>query len=317
MTRMVALMLLRPGKTCEEAAKFLDDLSSGSLNSLENEIPHPHLLSSDWDKARAAVIRKYDKWVDTTAVELRALLAEPSVPTRIRGERYGLILGGDPLEPRTLQLLHAELSSLRDFFRDLANQCRELQERFKGHKHRTVVLDTNTLLHFARFDKIPWLQLYGRGTCVVIPHVVVDEIDRKSFAESEKIRKRARGVYRLIEQKLDQVEAHGFADLGDGVTFEVLPDELGHRRLPNNDDEAVSQAALLQQAIAPTPVTVITRDIGMRTRAKAWQLKAEKLPDKYLIREDKLSTADLDEAVKSIELPDEGEDSAPGTSREL
>lgn len=309
-------MLLRPGKTCEEAVKFLDDLNSGSLTSLENEIPHPTVGGPEWDNVRIAVIRKYDKWVDQTALELRAFFAEPGVPARMRGERYALILGGHPLEARTMQLLHAELSSLGDFLRGLVNQCRELQERFRRHQHHAVVPDTNTLLHFARFDKIPWAQLYGVGTCVAIPHVVVDEIDRKSFAESAKIQKRARGVYRLLEQKLDQIEEQGFADLGDGVTFEVLADGLGHRRLPNNDDEAVSQAAQLQQAIAPTPVTVITRDIGMRTRAKAWQLRAEKLPDKYLIREDGLSTADLDEAVKSIELPEEGGGGARGDSVE-
>jgi predicted ribonuclease YlaK len=72
--------------------------------------------------------------------------------------------------------------------------------------------------------------------------------------------------------------------------------------MPNNDDEVVARAAFLQQAIAPHAVTVITRDIGMRTRARTRLLKAEKLDDKYLIPEDHLGTADLDATVASIDL---------------
>ena len=28
-----------------------------------------------------------------------------------------------------------------------------------------------------RFDKIPWQRLFGSGTSVMIPHVVIDEIN--------------------------------------------------------------------------------------------------------------------------------------------
>lgn len=296
-------MFLRPGETCSGAITFLERMTTGSLNDVQTRIPHPNQASYDqrYSEYLTVAVRRYDEWVGIATNELRSVFAEPTVTDRLRGERYLLIIGGDPAAPLTMQLLNAEVQALRSHFSDLANQCRELQARYAHHRHHSVVLDTNTLLHFSRFDKIPWAQLYGKGTCVVIPHVVVDEIDRKSFAESEKIQKRARGVYRLVEGKLDEIETAGVAMLGDDVVFEVLADELGHRRLPNNDDEVIAQAALLQQAVGQTPVTVITRDIGMRTRAKAWKLRARKLPDKYLIREDKLSAADMDEAVKSLE----------------
>lgn len=298
-------MFLQPGKTCAEAIEFLRNLQDGELNNIQNGIPHPNLAgtTTDYDKMVIASVRFYDGWVERTTRELRTVFADPTVPVRLRGERYGHIIGSDPLAPRTMQLLYAETAALRDYFNELANECRELQQKFRRHQTRTVVLDTNSLLHFVRFDTIPWAKLYGTGVCVVLPHVVVDEVDRKSFSESEKIQKRARGVYRLIEQKLDEIEANGFADLGNSATLEVLADELGHRRLPNNDDEVVAQAARLQQAISPTPLTVVTRDIGMRTRAKAWQLRAESLPDKFLIREDKLAAKDLDEAVQSLNPP--------------
>lgn len=116
---------------------------------------------------------------------------------------------------------------------------------------------------------------------VVIPHVVVDEIDKKSYATSDTIRKRARGVFALLEQTLaEQYDGHAVAG---GARVEVLLDEPGHVRLPNNDDEIVARACQLKQAIAPTPVTVLTGDNGMRARALAWGLEAGKLPEKYRI----------------------------------
>jgi predicted ribonuclease YlaK len=199
-------------------------------------------------------------------------------------------------------MLHTELQELSMFFMECANELRRLKERFRGHRGRSLVLDTNDFLHYHRFDKIPWAALYGQPVRVVIPHVVVDELDRKSYGEGTKVVKRARGVYKVLESYMDSMDSAGFATLADGVTtLEILTDELGHQRLANNDDEIVAQAALLQQAIAPVAVTIITRDIGMRARARTRLLKAAKLDDKYLIREDGLASLDLEAAVASIE----------------
>jgi hypothetical protein len=67
-----------------------------------------------------------------------------------------------------------------------------------------MVLDTNTTLHFMRFDKVPWQKVFGKGAAVVVPHVVVDEIDAKSYqTEDRKISRRARGVFGLLESVLE------------------------------------------------------------------------------------------------------------------
>ncbi|SFN43845.1 PIN domain-containing protein [Streptomyces sp. cf124] len=89
---------------------------------------------------------------------------------------------------------------------ELVNELRRMQERFTRHGVRTVVLDTNDLLHYMRFDKIPWQRLFSRGTSVMIPHVVIDEIDKKSYDTYDtSVRKRARGVFALLEQPLAQI----------------------------------------------------------------------------------------------------------------
>lgn len=191
-----------------------------------------------------------------------------------------------PLTPyRTALLLHWELDELATYFMELQNQMRQTVEEYRSYRQRVLVVDANTLLHCQRFDKIPWSRVCGKGPAtLVIPHVVVEEIDTKSYSEgSEKIRKRARGVYELLGDVLKGLSTEGRFELHDGTEVQVLRDELGHRRLPNNDDEAVARAAHLQQAIAPRQISVITRDNGMRGKAMTWCLPP---PDKYLIPED-------------------------------
>jgi rRNA-processing protein FCF1 len=292
-------MLLKPGKTCDEGITFFEDMQWGGLNDCQNAIPP--LNAPDFAQKMSIAMLRYTEWTAAAVKQIREVVDDPAIAARMRGETYWIILGSAPASPRTGSMLHAELQELSTFFVDCANELRAQKERFRGHSGRSLVLDTNDFLHYQRFDRIPWTRLYGRSTRIVIPHVVVDEIDAKSYSEGEKFAKRARGVYRVLEGYLDHIDASGFATLPDGATLEILADEPGHRRVENNDDEIVARAAFLQQAIWPNTITVITRDIGMRTRARTRRLKAEKLDDKYLIPQDDLSASDLDAAVAGIE----------------
>jgi rRNA-processing protein FCF1 len=289
-------MLLRPGKTYEQAIKLLDEMWQGGLNNVENVIPH--IGSASFNQLMAPAVLSYERWTELAQKELRAVFADSSVIERLHAERYWIIVGSPPASARTASMIHAELSELRIYFLELANKLREIAAKFP--QGSWLVLDTNDLLHYYRMDAIPWSSLYGKGVRVAIPHVVIDEIDSKSYSAGPTIQRRARGVYRMLENLLGRIDAHGSVELGDGTPFEILADEAGQQRLPNNDDEIVARAAALQQAIYPWTVTLVTRDIGMRARARAQGLKAEKIPDKYLIREDNLSKADMDAALTSI-----------------
>jgi predicted ribonuclease YlaK len=201
-------------------------------------------------------------------------------------------------------MLNTELGELRAFFNEVANQLRLIKEKFPPTSR--LVLDTNDLLHYYRLDTIPWVAIYGKGTRIMLPHVVIDEIDSKSYNAGTSIQRRARGVYRMLENLLDSADDSGRASLKDGTIFEILADDPEEPRLPNNDDEIVARTVALQQAIHPAVATIVTRDIGMRTRAMAAGLKVSKLPDKYLIHEDNLSTPVMDQALTSIS-PSESE----------
>ncbi|WP_217215663.1 PIN domain-containing protein [Streptomyces sp. AC550_RSS872] len=303
-------MLLRPRTTCAEAIALLDRLTEQGLTNVQNAVPHvtgPGLPQDGWNNL-AQARRTYDEWTLEAGTELLEVFADRSVAGRLRGDRYDAIMHRQFSADRHANLMHTELQELRTCFMELANELRRMQERFTRHGVRTVVLDTNDLLHYMRFDKIPWQRLFGRGTSVMIPHIVIDEIDKKSYdTHDTSVRKRARAVFALLEQTLAQIEADGHAVVREDTVVEVLLDEPGHVRLPNNDDEIVARARYLQQAIAPAPVTVITGDNGMRARALSWGLKAKVLDEKYKI--ERLSAAEkaANEQAITFEVPADGD----------
>jgi rRNA-processing protein FCF1 len=264
-------------------------------NSIPNTSGNPR-----WSSMLAAALVKYTDWTVQVAKKIREIVDDPMIAARLRSETYFVIIASSTADPRTIAMLNVELQELSSYFMECANELRVEKERFRNHVGRSLVLDTNSFLHYQRFDKIPWIADYGPDARLVIPHVVVDEMDTKSYSEGDKIRRRARAVYRVLEGYMDEIDRSKFAALPDGTILEILADDPGHPRLPNNDDEIVARASFLQQAIAPHKVTVISRDLGMRTRARTRQLEAEKLKDKYLLGEG-LSAASLDADVASID----------------
>lgn len=160
------------------------------------------------------------------------------------GERYDAITHGQFTPDRSALPSNTELRAFRLYFMDLANEMRRMQDRFARHRGRTVVLETNDLLHYMRFDKVPWQRLLGQGSTVMVPHVVIDEIFKKSYdTNGTDVRRRARAVFAFLERVFIQIETDGLAVVGNGETvIDVLRDGPGHVRLPNNDDEIVSRA---------------------------------------------------------------------------
>ncbi|TXS54256.1 hypothetical protein EAO75_01540 [Streptomyces sp. uw30] len=88
----------------------------------------------------------------------------------------------------------------------------------------------------------------------MIPNVAIDETDKTSYETHHSgVRKRARGVSATLDQTLAQIEATSHPVVHDDTVVDLLQDEPGHIRLPNNDDETVAPASHLQHA--PAPVT--------------------------------------------------------------
>jgi predicted ribonuclease YlaK len=123
---------------------------------------------------------------------------------------------------------------------------------------------------------------------VLVPIVIVDELDRLKESKDKSVRWRA--GYTLAV--LDRVFADGIARarlrpgdvvLGpDGLTRSEVTIELvfgppEHVRLPGNDDEIIDRALAIE-ALADRKVTLLTYDTGQSTRARNAGLQVVK-PD--------------------------------------
>ncbi|MGV9321409.1 PIN domain-containing protein [Streptomyces sp. NPDC003660] len=291
--------MLRAGTTCTDAIRFLEnDLLAGSLNDVSNRIPHTMRTGAEAEAEMRAARQRYDEWTWWAAEELNRRFSDREIAGQLRAGRYRAILAAPLHEARLM--MYSEIAELRDYFRSVANRVRALQERYgRAGAVRYAVLDTNTTLHFTRFDKVPWQKVLGKGTAVMVPHVVVDEIDTKSYQTGDrKISRRARGVFRLLETVLEAGPEKAAAD--DGTLVFIAADEPGHARLPVPDDELVAAALRLRQAVAPAEVVVVSRDIGVRTRAGTWELPAQPLPDMYLIEGGELRRPELEQAAAEL-----------------
>ncbi|WP_333733739.1 PIN domain-containing protein [Streptomyces sp. IBSBF 3010] len=271
---------------------------AGTLNNVSVRIPDMLRTGAGAEAEMRAVRRRYDEWTWQAAEELNRRFSDPEIAGQLRAGRYRAILTV-PLDEARL-MMYAELFELRDYFRTVANRVRAMQERYGGAGAvRYAVLDTNTTLHFMRFDKVPWQKVCGKGTVVVVPHVVVDEIDTKSYQTGDKkVSRRARGVFRLLERVLEARPGEAIAD--DGTCVFIADDEPGHARLAVPDDELVASTMRLHQAVAPAEVVVVSRDIGVRTRALAWGLPARPLPETLLIEGGELRRQELEQAAAEL-----------------
>ncbi|MER5521642.1 hypothetical protein [Streptomyces sp. NPDC002763] len=244
----------------------------------------PSTPQQDWEQAALRAVREYDQWTLRAAAELLEMFTDRSVAARLRGERYNAIVHGQFTPQRWTLPINTELSELRTYFMDLANELRLTLDRFADHRARTVVLDTNDLPHYMRFDKTPWQQIFGRNTSVIIPHVVTDKTDKKSYdTHDTSVRKRARAVFALLEQVLTQIETDGRAAVNNEETSIDIPrDEPRHIRLPNNDaGPCVAPTRTHQRRITPTSPGHGSLHVRPHTQHAPEQARCEDLTESY------------------------------------
>lgn len=126
---------------------------------------------------------------------------------------------------------------------------------------------------------------------LLIPMPVIDELDGLKQANKQPARFRSGYTLAVLDRVLGDdpsepgllkdrddkaTDLTGYPTPRGPVTVEVLYDPPGHQRLPIADDEIVDRAAAAQ-ALAGSPVTLITYDTGQAMRGRAAGLKVCKL----------------------------------------
>ncbi|KPM51971.1 hypothetical protein ACG83_30830 [Frankia sp. R43] len=188
-------------------------------------------------------------------------------------------------------LLSRELDDRTQVLKETQNALEAKVDHW-AHVGALVVLDTSFYVEHDKLEDIDFagvLDLPGEDIHLIVPMAVVDELDGLKRHRD----KRWRAGYTLavldrvwrddstmrLGRLRDAQTAHddpSGAPVAGAVTVGLLPDPRGHVRLPITDDEIVDRAAAVR-AIAGRPVTVVTYDTGMSTRARLAGLKALKL----------------------------------------
>lgn len=137
-----------------------------------------------------------------------------------------------------------------------------------------VLVDTNVYAHGQPFEQVRWQSLVkSKVARLVMPLIVVDELDKLKDKGSDS----ARAVLRTLDTVISDAAFLAPIRIRPGVTLQIANEPPGHIRLERADDEIVRQAFYFS-LVTECPVTVITRDRGMRIRALASEVDARMLP---------------------------------------
>jgi predicted ribonuclease YlaK len=125
---------------------------------------------------------------------------------------------------------------------------------------------------------------------LVVPRVVIDELDRLKESGNQVVRWRAGHTLGVLDELLhhprsrptirEEYNLAAVTEAGGGmprgkVTIEVFFDDAHHVRLPDNDDESIDRALALQ-AYAGQPVRLLSMDTSMALRARMLGLRVHK-----------------------------------------
>lgn len=274
-------MRLKPGADVHHAIKELRRLAVEAENLYAYGAgPRPN---------QALVFRdQYLKWADTTEQTLRGLLADDAAQAGLQTERHWHIRNLTAATARPAELINAEINAQAARLRQAADALDASVGRLTGTPGQIVVCDTNVFLHYQRFDQVSWPAIAGAiPVRVVIPLIVVEELDAKKYAGDPDLRRRAQRILRALERLLSSArdsDSHA-VPLGDEVTLEVLGDDAGHTRRANADDEILDRCEYLEQ-VTGSRVLVVTGDVGMRVRAGGRRLQVRAMPEELRRRLD-------------------------------
>ena len=155
----------------------------------------------------------------------------------------------------------------RDALADAVAALDRLLARRSAHRGALVAADTNVYLHHPEpFERIDWSGLLPgldhTGVHLLVPLVVVDELDRQKQGQSGKlvvrggkelVRTRARTAIRTLEDLFTDPDT--LSTVGpepSPVRAELLVDPPGHVRLPSADAEIVDTARAAQDLARST-----------------------------------------------------------------
>ena len=258
---------LRRGITVARAIEVLGERESEASNTAQRQ--RQHLLDA------------YMTWVRNTEIHYNSLFAEDEMLGRLHSPRHWHIRAHGWNEDLRIGLAVVidELDAQRRYISeaiDALGRLIPLRER----DGEMLVLDTNTMLHYRPADEILWDEEFGfKRSRLIVPLVVLDELDQKTYASSKQLAGRAETRLRMLDTHLEKA-ALGASEIRPGVTIEILADPPNHRRHADVDHEFLDCVELICQSVERA-VTVVSGDRGMRVRGLSRGIPVRPLGAKF------------------------------------
>jgi PhoH-like ATPase len=135
---------------------------------------------------------------------------------------------------------------------------------------KIFILDTSVLVHAAH-------SIFSfENSLVILPIVILEELDKVKKLSNE-TGKNARLAIRLLDDLSSQGEIHNGIEIEDGITIKIDTSEYGSigNDLTYGDNKILACVAKIQESNPKSKVIFVSRDINLRTRARALGVAAE------------------------------------------
>ncbi|GGQ94657.1 PIN domain-containing protein [Kitasatospora griseola] len=282
---------LLPGTNRDQALSTLRTVSIAVTN----------LYTGSGRFSAGQLLLEYLEWVSDSIYSLEGVVSPADLDRLILTRRHDQLLAGAAdlgaahMMRVTYQLVQLELSqrsrALKAAVDDLQASIRKW-DRWESFDY-VLVFDTSVFIqHPDKLEEIKFHSLLGApcsSYCLIMPMVVIDELDRLKEASKQHVRWRARHSLQVIDSIFEGSHSttavlHGQSDEErlanrnpeQRVTVELLVDSPQHVRLPDADDEIVDRTLAVQPLVGER-VTLVTYDTGLASRARIAKLPYKKL----------------------------------------
>lgn len=288
------------------------------LNSLRSVQTEVFNLRGGGPQGHYKRLLAYLEWTSNAVRMLSNQISDADLRELVLTRRYELLLGGvgnmtgNEIEVQRAVnfLVSLELDQRVEAFDAAIKALQARITRWTQYSH-FVVPDTSFYIKHPQKLEIadfgPLINVWQSPIHILVPMVVVDELDRLKEIKDRDVRWRAGYTVGVIDRVFAETTAPGWLRKGEvsttdsvppellttfppeitatmaaggiqrsDVTMELLFDPPGHVRLPINDDELVDRAVAVEP-LAGRKVTFLTYDTGQSTRARNAGLQVVKL----------------------------------------
>ncbi|MET7331052.1 PIN domain-containing protein [Nonomuraea sp. NPDC005650] len=264
-------MRLKAGGTLEGAEKDLQY----AINEITNSRLNTH--EPAW--------KSYLRAVDNALPLLAQSFAEPDLAGGLLTPTYWRLFEGNGGLSELLRAVSREIDTQLKAF-EIAKRELDNLKALAARLGVPVVLDTNILVWWAQPGDVDWIdvlagqEIEATAVRLIVPIVVIDELDRQKYGEGI-LAKRAAKAIRYLDRRLTGSTPGAAVPLAKNVTFEVAIDSVPNQAAMDADWRILMCAADLDQLRPEAGTRVLTNDTNMRLRALHLGLKTLTLPEKY------------------------------------